>query len=376
MAASIFYCMIYLTEASIFRYYCKKLFVSRLSAWAENTVFVLSYGLLFFFSFLQWIRLDTLALLSVNFMLLFCMYDIRLSCAAFHAAIATMIMGLCELSAMGIFFRLAAVFTRSRFLFPESVVPGADSRMLLMLSGNLLIWLLYLHVQNRNEVFVQMQHRLQKEKACAAYYRVLLEQKENQNILLHDIKGHLQSIAILNKHKEPDKITAYIERLLQGFALQDSVQVCDNELLNAILCCCHQRCLEHGITFQTDVRSGTADFLKEDELTSLFCNLLDNAFAAACGQAEAYIRLNVTARPDTALVVVTMANSCETDPFTPHGRLISHKPDSTRHGFGLKSIRRIVRKYQGHMQTYYGQEDHSFHTVITLHTEIEKISAK
>lgn len=374
MAASIFYCIIYLTEASIFRYYCKKMFVSRLSAWAENAVFALAYGLLFFFSFLQWIRPDTLALLSVNFLLLFCLYDIRPARAAFHAAIATMIMGLCELSVMGVFFRLVRV--NFCFSLRKFTVLGADSHILLILSGNLVIWLLYLHVQNKNEVFVQMQHRLQKEKVCASYYRMLLEQKENQSILLHDIKGHLQSIAILNEHKEPDKVTAYIERLLQGFALQDSVQICGNELLNAILCGCRQRCREHGITFQTDVRSGAADFLEEDELTSLFCNLLDNAFAAACGQTNAYIRLNVTLRPGTALAVITLINSCQSDPFTPQSRLISHKPESHRHGFGLKSIRRIVKKYRGHMQIYYCDRDHSFHTVITMQAEIEKFPAE
>lgn len=55
---------------------------------------------------------------------------------------------------------------------------------------------------------MEMQLLLQKEANSAEYYQMLLSQNENQNILIHDIKKHLQSIDLLNDKKEHDKISA------------------------------------------------------------------------------------------------------------------------------------------------------------------------
>ena len=47
-------------------------------------------------------------------------------------------------------------------------------------------------------------------------------------------------------------------------------------------------------------------------------------------------------------------------------KLATTKSNKHKHGFGIKSIQKIVAKYQGDMQMYYNQESLTFHTVITL----------
>lgn len=59
--------------------------------------------------------------------------------------------------------------------------------------------------------FTEMQLLLQKEADLAEYYQMLLSQNENQTILIHDIKKHLHSIAVLNENKEYDKTDAYYQ---------------------------------------------------------------------------------------------------------------------------------------------------------------------
>lgn len=71
---------------------------------------------------------------------------------------------------------------------------------------------------------------------------------------------------------------------------------------------------------------------------------------------------------EAAIVVITMINSCLVNPI-PDGdqdELPSHKPDRQKHGFGMKSIKKIVKKYNGDMQIYYNAESLTFHTIITL----------
>ena len=238
---------------------------------------------------------------------------------------------------------------------------------ILMLVINLLIFWIYSYNRKKNLKFTELQLQLQKEYDTAEYYKMLLKQDENQKILIHDIKKHLQSIASLNEQNEQEKIASYIDRIIHSSDLQGSVHACDNELLNTILCRHMQSCAKQKISFRSDIRSGSIDYLTDDDLTSLFCNLLDNATKAASKVPESFIELSVVCKANSPLTILTMINSCRKNPFSSGtGRLISTKPDKWRHGFGIKSIQRIVKKYDGDMQMYYDEKCKTFHTIIML----------
>ena len=238
---------------------------------------------------------------------------------------------------------------------------------ILLLSLNLIIWIVYNYNQKKSLEFTELQLSLQKETDTVEYYKMLIQQNENQNVLIHDIKKHLQSIALLNEKGETEKITAYINQLTASGSLKTSVRVCDHVLLNAILCRYRRQCKELEISFRTDIRSQTVNFLKDDELTSLFCNLMDNAIEASARIPDAFIELSVSKRPEAKLVVIALLNSCTEDPFSPAtGKLLSRKPDPSRHGFGLRSIHRVIKACHGELQQYYTDDTQTFHTVIIL----------
>ncbi len=242
---------------------------------------------------------------------------------------------------------------------------SVSSMLLLIL--NLLIFWIYNRNQKRSREYMQLQIQLQKESDTAGYYQLLIRQDENQKILIHDIRKHLQSIRVLNEQGEREKIAAYIDRIVHSSDLQGSVQVCDNVSLNALLCRYTQLCQEQGIDFHADVRSGLLASLTYHDLTALFSNLLDNAVEASSGVPEGYIELSITQQENASLTVLSLINSCPENPFSGKtGRLVSSKKDSLRHGYGIRSIERVVKAYHGDMQMYYEEERQEFHTVITL----------
>ncbi len=242
---------------------------------------------------------------------------------------------------------------------------SVSSMLLLIL--NLLIFWIYNRNQKRSREYMQLQIQLQKESDTAGYYQLLIRQDENQKILIHDIRKHLQSIRVLNEQGEREKIAAYIDRIVHSSDLQGSVQVCDNVSLNALLCRYIQLCQEQGIAFHADVRSGLLASLTYHDLTALFSNLLDNAVEASAGVPEGYIELSITQQKNASLTVLSLINSCPENPFSSKtGRLVSSKKDSLRHGYGIRSIDRVVKAYHGDMQMYYEEERREFHTVITL----------
>lgn len=279
--------------------------------------------------------------------------------------IVTFFLNLIPIMSSFILFVLLNICLNIRLSTLQGWMISASTILLLVI--NLLTFWFYSYTQDKNHRFMELQLQLQKEYDAAEYYKMLLQQDENQKILIHDIKKHLQSISSLNEQGEQEKITAYIDQIIHSSDLQDSVRVCDNEFLNAILCRYIRNCQKKKIALRADIRKGLLEFLTYDDLTALFCNLLDNAMEAASKIPESYIELSVTYNEKASLTMLTMINSCRKNPFSKQtGKLISDKAGSMRHGYGMKSIRRIVDKYNGDMQVYYEERSTAFHTIITL----------
>lgn len=236
----------------------------------------------------------------------------------------------------------------------------------LLLAINVFLGWFHISIQEKNQKFLEMQMLLQKEYDTALYFDELHKQDEKQKILIHDIRKHLLSIANLNKKGETQKISAYIDQLVQSSDLLNSVRVCDNNLLNTIIFRTRQQCRESGTDFITDIRAGCTDFLSEYDITALFSNLLDNAVEATKNIPDSYIELNITSH-DSQNITVTMINSCEKNPFSNNTkRLITTKKNTWRHGYGMKSIQRIVEKYKGDSRFYYDSDTDTFHTILIL----------
>ncbi len=236
-----------------------------------------------------------------------------------------------------------------------------------LLAINLLIFGIEQYNRKKSLDFTEMQLLLQRESDSAQYYEMLLSQHENQSILIHDIKKHLHSINTLNDKMEHDKIREYIQGLMKSSDLKEVSRLCDHEMLNAILARYGRECLDKHIAFHADIRSGIIDFIADADITSLFCNLLDNAMEAARHNPDSFIEISVCKREKTPFIIITMINSSRKNPFDKqNGKLATTKSNKHKHGFGIKSIQKIVTKYHGNMQMYYNQESLTFHTVITL----------
>lgn len=250
---------------------------------------------------------------------------------------------------------------------PDDINHMITISSILLLLSNIIIYGIYAHSTEKNREFTELQLQLQKENDSVSYYKMLLLQNEAQNVLIHDIKKHLQAIALLNQQNDPEKIASYIDNLVSSSDLQTGIRMSDNEFFNAILCRYKHYCTEHQISFHTDIRSGTVNFIAENDLISLFCNLLDNAVESAVKQPDSLIELHVAFKSEANLTVITVINSCRINPFRKSdGKLPSTKKDSMRHGFGLKSMNRIIQRYHGNMELYYDEEERLFHTIITL----------
>ncbi len=232
-----------------------------------------------------------------------------------------------------------------------------------LLGMNILIYALNLYSQKRNEEYTNLRLAMLKEKGREEYYTMLRAQGESQRILLHDIKNHLRSIEMLNREGKTEEPDRFFKELYDSPGLRPDIQVSDSEMLNLILSVYRKNCESSGIGFYTDIRSGSTKFFNNSDLTTLFGNLLDNAKEAAEKCENDFVEVFAGIEEGTDFLLIKVRNSCSEDPFS-EGKLQSTKQDKNRHGLGLKSIRQIVKKYDGDMESCYDEESRTFQTVI------------
>lgn len=236
-----------------------------------------------------------------------------------------------------------------------------------MLLINILIFGLFEHIKQKNSEIAELTLQNQRDADSVEYYKAIVSQDEKQKVLIHDIKKHLNAIASLNEQHDSEKIAAYLTHVLGSSELKHSVRVCDNDLLNALLCRYQKICLTQNIALHIDIRSKCIDFVTYDDLSVLFGNLMDNAVESAEKTVNPFIELNVFQKEKNNMTIITLIDSCRVNPIDKNGNLLpTKKPNPQFHGFGMRSIENIVKKCNGEMTFYFDDPTKTFHTIIML----------
>lgn len=259
----------------------------------RNLIILATISKLIYFLFLQIISLCTIRNKS---------YEMKTDKGTFLLSFIPFISGFIALT-------LALICMNIEMPFILDILISISAIFLLII--NLLIAWFFSYIQEKNRQFLSLQLQLQKEYDTKSYFNMFLSQSEKQKILIHDIRKHLNSILLLNEQKESRQISDYINRIIESSELQDSVQVSDNKLLNSILQQYIMKCRENHIKFKADIRSGIIDFLNHEELTSIFCNLLDNSITATFNIPNSFIELSVTKQEQKSFIIISMINSLQ-----------------------------------------------------------------
>ena len=98
--------------------------------------------------------------------------------------------------------------------------------------------------------------------------------------------------------------------------------------------------------------------MEDQDICSLFANLLDNAYEAASGVKDGPAWIHVKIRKMKEMVFIDISNPAAQAPCQKGGRLVSRKRDSALHGIGLSSAAISAGKYGGQLE--YEYKDHVF----------------
>lgn len=171
-------------------------------------------------------------------------------------------------------------------------------------------------------------------------------------------------MAAIQALNDDPQIGDYVKRLSEQ--LSDYTHSCHsgNKLLDVMLHKYAIDCEMRGVCFEYDVKVCNLSQLDDIDLVAILGNLLDNAVTAAEKSERKRISLNTVHRNSYSVLIVS--NSCDVPPKQSGARLVSTKTDGSIHGFGMKSVAKTIRKYQGDYEWEYDAERNIFTVTVMV----------
>lgn len=160
------------------------------------------------------------------------------------------------------------------------------------------------------------------------------------NIKCHDIRKQLYTLGSRVPTEELDELKKAVD-------IYDSTVKTGNETLDVLLAERSIVCKGRGIQLDYIADGAKLDFLKPGEVYSLFGNALDNAIEAVTPLEPERRYIGLQVRAERGMLLIRMENCMDETPHFVDGLPQTTKGDARWHGFGVKSIRRIVQQHGG-----------------------------
>ena len=193
---------------------------------------------------------------------------------------------------------------------------------------------------------------------------IIMNSQDQIHSLQHDMKYHIRELLSMANAQNMPEMIQYLEEMQK--AAQNSNQYVDSgnkELdgnLNYLLKEAHQKLKE--VSVKITVPEG--DYIASFDINVLLSNLLDNAITASENSVRKYLYLEILM--EKSLMYITVKNSFNRQINEEKGNFFSTKPDKNRHGYGLKNVKRIVKKYNGTFDIHYKDDEFCVQIMIYL----------
>ncbi|MGL5634380.1 MAG: ATP-binding protein [Sarcina sp.] len=174
---------------------------------------------------------------------------------------------------------------------------------------------------------------------------ILSKRELEQKILYHDMKHHIFAIKYLVENRELERANNYIKSLELEFKEVDNKKITGNIIINGIILEKIKSCTELGIKNNFNVVAKENLKISDSDLASLISNILDNAIEGVQRVDNEEKFINVDLKIDAQTLILKVKNTSEANVNMSK----TSKIEFSKHGFGIKSIMSIIKKYDGNI---------------------------
>lgn len=174
-------------------------------------------------------------------------------------------------------------------------------------------------------------------------YEIQKDTIDAVNIKCHDLKKMISSVL----GKRNILSDAELEKLEGQISIYDAIVKTGNDALDLILTEKSLYCEKNKIKLTIMAEGGDLSFMSDADIYSLFGNILDNAVEAVMKVEPERRAVTLSIKTVGNMIVVHEQNYFAGKIKFVNGTPATSKNDTSQHGYGILSIRRIVEKYGG-----------------------------
>lgn len=173
-------------------------------------------------------------------------------------------------------------------------------------------------------------------------YKLVKENVDAINIKCHDLKHQIRHL------RETNQVDAkYLDELEKSISIYNSAVRTGNETLDVILTDKRLHCTSNGIQFTCIAEGAKMGFMEAMDIFSLFGNALDNAIECTEKLVPEKRFIHLSVRATNQLLLIHIENPFEGRLVLQDGIPVTTKTDKDYHGYGMRSMKYIIRKYGG-----------------------------
>ena len=199
-------------------------------------------------------------------------------------------------------------------------------------------------------IFISM--RLKQEKALLD---IVIKQQNEQRALnaenidyfnekLHDIRKQVNLLEKSNEISNENK--PLLDNIRKELSLFDTLVKTGNPAIDSIITSNYIIAVENDIDFTYFIDGSCLNFMKTEDTMALFNNLISNAIEASDNEEKGNRVVHLKVYKENRMALIDIRNYCSEEPVFKNGFPVTDK-DSRYHGFGMRSIKRIVNRYKG-----------------------------
>lgn len=252
------------------------------------------------------------------------------------------------------------------FVIFEVLSVSAEMQKMSLMSAE---WRVMFLTQQLCVLILYLQNELFKKSAMREELQMLnlLREKEHEQFELrkenieiinqkcHDLKHQIRAL----RHASKEDFEQYLDEIEESVQIYESIVKTGNEVLDTILTDKSLYCRKRGIKVSCVADGSQMDFINTVDLYTILGNALDNAIEAVEKFRDKEKRqIDVLIYRERGFLVINIINPFKEQLMYEEELPVSTKGDHDYHGFGLKSMKYVVHKYDGFLNI--AEEDGCF----------------
>ena len=176
-------------------------------------------------------------------------------------------------------------------------------------------------------------------------YKLSRESIDLINYKYHDLKHQIQ---FLRNETDAEKRNEYLNQMEEEIRQYELQNKTGNHVLDTVLTSKSLYCDKHGISLTTVADGTLLNFMETMDICSVFGNALDNAIESVLKLKDKEKRLiHVSVSRQKNFLMIRFENYFEGMLEKDVDNIKTTKVDERYHGYGIKSIRYTINKYDG-----------------------------